>query len=135
MQEPMNPDEMKKFAREFFETNKTAAAGVRDDEEEMATTKILPSDLRTVPRENWGEHENSFIALPPDVAAFLANREIAPLTKEEVQGMEITVETYHGVSFPWCIVCCLDPHTGRSWRYCKEAAPYKTGFILIKDIE
>ena len=122
-------------AADYFESNKTAAALLRDSETAYVHNDGPPPvDLRALPRENWGTVLQRHVTLPEGVRAFLDGHDGSPLASSVVHALEETVESYHGVTAPWCILSSpAIQSSGRAWRYVPEAAPYLTGFVLMKE--
>ena len=128
-------DELDRLARDFFETNKTMAAQVRDDERQIAARREPPVNLASVPRDQWDRCVNSEILPPEPIAKYLKERPESPFPTEEIHALEDAIERAYGVSAPFGIA--MTPRfqkTGRTWGYAPEAAPYLTGFTLLKDI-
>ena len=104
---------------------------VRDDELEAVNKAEAPVNLREVPMDQWDRYVQRDVTLPPDVANYLDGRELRPLTKSEIDGLENQIAKFHNVQPPYCIVCSLElQRTGRAWLYVPEVAPYVTGFYL-----
>ena len=104
---------------------------VRDDELEAVNEAKAPANLREVPIDQWDRYVQRDVTLPPDVANYLDGRELRPLTKSEIDGLENQISKFHNVQPPYCIVCSLElQRTGRAWLYVPEVAPYVTGFYL-----
>jgi len=123
------------IARDFFETNRTMAAQVRDNERQIAARREPPVNLAAVPRDQWDRCVN-FEVLPPEaIAKYLKDRPELPFPTEEIHALEDEIERAYGVSAPFGIAMTLRyQRTGRTWSYAPEAAPYLTGFYLLKDI-
>lgn len=117
---------------DYFETNKTVSARVRQIEEEIVREKGPgPVDLREIPRERWDEFLNYQVTLPPAVAAVLDGN---PIPGDQVDAFELAVEAFHGVSSPYYVA--MGSHLriyGRPWCYVPAVAPYVTGFRLMKE--
>jgi hypothetical protein len=60
-----------------------------------------PVDLSTIDPADWDDHEASRIVPPPAVALYLASG--GPFTQDEVDNMEIAIETAYGIKKPWFI--------------------------------
>jgi hypothetical protein len=60
-----------------------------------------PVDLSTIDPADWDDHEGAVIVPPPDVARYLAGG--GPFTQDEVDNMEIAIETAYGIKDPWFI--------------------------------
>jgi hypothetical protein len=116
---------------EGSQSNRHFSAMVRDDELEAVNKAEVPADLRGVPIDQWDRYVQRDVMLPPDVANYLDVRELRPLTKSEIDGLENQIAKFHNVQPPYCIVCSLElQRTGRAWLYVPEVAPYVTGFYL-----
>src|SRR6266478_5701486 len=114
------------LAAEFFETNKSAAAQVRDAEQETVDEGgPHPVDLRSIPREKWDEFVNYQLVIPPDVAKSIEGE--APYDRQTVAAIEQAVEKWHGITPPFFAVMDVGmQQLGRGWKYVPEAAPYLT---------
>jgi hypothetical protein len=124
----MNPDPNYNL-RNFPTSNLSAAALWREHEERLAVEKTPLVDLRSIPREQWPEYYGRHVTIPADIQKYLDGREPGPMTKEEVQNMEIAVERYHGVTEPCYVSMGPNLQTeGKAWSYVAEAAPYLSGF-------
>jgi hypothetical protein len=139
---PMNPSDdsfLRDTIRDMFESNKNAAALLRDSEADLARRRIPLLDLRTVPREQWDSHLSRELLMPPGVARYLAGEltdtpPAFPLTTEQVHAMEEAVEQFHGITEPYYAAMNLGlSHSGRAWSYVPEAAPYLSGFHFDKE--
>jgi hypothetical protein len=112
-------------------SNRTFAAMTRDDELAAARRAEAPIDLRNVPVEDWKKYVQRDVLLPSTVAKYLRGRQLLPLSKSEIDGLEDQVDRFHHVQAPYSIVCSLElQRTGRAWLYVPEVAPYVTGFYL-----
>jgi hypothetical protein len=132
-------NEAAKTARDMFESNRSAAAMLRDSEAGIARRAVSLLDLRTVPREEWDRHLNRDLLVPEGITRYLAGEltdkpPAFPLTGEETDGMGATVERFHGITAPYFVNVSLSiQHDGRAWAYVPEAAPYLSGFYLDKE--
>lgn len=111
-------------------SNLSAAALVREHEAWLARVQRPLVDLRSIPREQWPDYYGRDVTLPPDIEKYLAGREPGSMSKEEVEGLEDQVMTYHGVELPFYIQLSRDDWEkyGHAWHYVPEAAPYLSGF-------
>lgn len=121
---------MKRFNQDLL-SNRSFAAMARDDEMEAARKADPPVNLRSVPLEEWDQHIEFDVTLPPELQTYLDGREPGPLTKDEIDGLEDQIAAFHEVKPPYHIVCALTLQTtGRPWLHVPEVAPYVTGFYL-----
>ena len=117
---------------DYFETNKTVSARLKECEEQTVREQGPPPvDLRAIPRERWDEYLHFHVTLPPAVAAVLDGN---PIPGDQVGAFELAVEAFHGVTSPYYIsMCPVLQSYGRTWRYVPEAGAFRTGFSLQKE--
>ncbi|MGB8170965.1 MAG: hypothetical protein WCF18_25910 [Chthoniobacteraceae bacterium] len=118
---------------DYFETNKTMAALLREAEQEIVDAGgPLPVDLRNVPRDRWDEFISFHVTLPAAVGATITEGEAIP--PDQLDAYEDAVAKFHGVTEPYYINLSESLRDyGRAWKYVKEAAKFLTGFRLGKD--
>jgi hypothetical protein len=116
--------------RDYLESNRSAAALWREYEQKLVTERTPLVDLRLIPRDRWPEFFGRDVTLPPEVQRYLDGRELVPMTKEEIDGLEDAVARYHGVEAPYYVDMSIThwERFGHAWRYVPEAAPYMSGF-------
>jgi hypothetical protein len=113
-------------------TNKKNSALLRDTELEIARRGEAPVPLHSIAKDHWDRYLDRDVTLPPNVAHYLHGR-ATPLSKEEVQSIEIATEKFHGVTKPYYVAMSLTlQKKGRAWGYIPEADEFLTGLTLGK---
>jgi hypothetical protein len=119
---------------EDLETNRTAAAELRESEAELVRRPIPLLDLRTVPRERWDSMLDRELVVPPTIASLLPDVEY-PISGEQADAFADGIAMFYGIAPPYYVEMSIRfQQTGRAWAYVPEAAPYVSGFYFSKEV-
>jgi hypothetical protein len=110
------------------ESNRTPDSIIRDSELEIVKIAYPPVDLSKIPQEEHSKYNSLAVVIPEKIKAYLAEC-VFPLSKDEIQMIEIQMDKYHNIAPPSGIGMSLDmQQTGKTWSFIQEKEKYDTGF-------
>lgn len=113
------------------QTNRTAAAAVRDNERKLIAAGVKPVDLSQIPNAERGRYHYLSVTVPNSIASYLENCEF-PLSQNEVNMLEIEMEKHHKAEDPCYIqMTATFRETGKRYEFLPECEEFDSGFIYL----